>query len=52
MDDSQVDASGHEDAPDDGIEEAPEASSGNLQTTIRRAVSNLLLLLNVLATIG
>ncbi|KAL0932879.1 fungal specific transcription factor domain-containing protein [Colletotrichum truncatum] len=37
MDDSQPDASGHEDAPDDAHDEAPEPSSTNNQVTIRRA---------------
>ncbi|KAF4885409.1 putative transcriptional regulatory protein [Colletotrichum fructicola] len=39
MEDSQLDASGHEDAPDDGPEEAPEPTSANQQVTIRRASS-------------
>ncbi|KAK1846643.1 fungal specific transcription factor domain-containing protein [Colletotrichum chrysophilum] len=38
MEDSQLDASGHEDAPDDGPEEAPEPTSANQQVTIRRAI--------------
>ncbi|KZL80929.1 fungal specific transcription factor domain-containing protein [Colletotrichum incanum] len=37
MEDSQFDGSGHEDTPDEGHEEAPEASSANPQPIIRRA---------------